>query len=193
MFDEYKEIALAKGFRHVASGPLVRSSYHAADFRPELDVLDAIDADLQAAGNPQAVNKRVRPAGCLPPRPSGVSLVLSLTPVLTPMRHWLIKSEPEIFSIHDLARVRREPWTGVRNYQARNFMWNDMKPGDLALFYHSNAKPPGIAGLARVAGAPYPDPTQFDPASEYHDPKAPPPTRAGGWWISNTSPRLTPS
>lgn len=88
------------------------------------------------------------------------------------MNHWLIKSEPDVFSIDDLARVGREPWSGVRNYQARNYMWKDMKPGDLALFYHSNAKPPGIAGIAKVVGSPYPDPTQFDPQSEYHDPKA---------------------
>jgi predicted RNA-binding protein with PUA-like domain len=97
------------------------------------------------------------------------------------MRHWLIKSEPDVFSIDDLARVKREPWTGVRNYQARNYMWKEMKPGDLALFYHSNAKPPGIAGVAKVASAPYPDETQFDPRSEYHDPKA---TRANPrWWL----------
>ena len=97
------------------------------------------------------------------------------------MSHWLIKSEPDVFSIDDLARVGREPWTGVRNYQARNFMWRDMRPGDLALFYHSNAKPPGIAGIARVAGTPYPDPTQFDPAGEYHDPKATPENPR--WWL----------
>jgi predicted RNA-binding protein with PUA-like domain len=109
------------------------------------------------------------------------------------MRHWLIKSEPDVFSIADLARVRREPWTGVRNYQARNFMWQEMQPGDLALFYHSNAKPPGIAGLARVAGPPRPDPTQFDPASEYFDAKA---TAAKPrWWLVDfehvaTFPRL---
>lgn len=97
------------------------------------------------------------------------------------MSHWLIKSEPDVFSIHDLERVGREPWTGVRNYQARNFMWRDMQPGDTALFYHSNAKPPGIAGIARVAGPSYPDPTQFDPASEYHDPKAGP--ESPRWWL----------
>lgn len=97
------------------------------------------------------------------------------------MNYWLIKSEPDVFSIDHLARVKREPWTGVRNYQARNFMWKDMKPGDLALFYHSNAKPPGIAGVAKVAGPPYPDDTQFDPDSEYHDPKA---TREKPrWWL----------
>ena len=90
------------------------------------------------------------------------------------MRHWLIKSEPDVFSIDDLKRVRREPWTGVRNYQARNFMRDEMEIGDLALFYHSNAKPPGVAGIAKVAGKPYPDPLQFDPSSEYHDPKAHP-------------------
>lgn len=97
------------------------------------------------------------------------------------MNHWLIKSEPDVFSIDDLARVGREPWTGVRNYQARNFMWRDMRPGDLALFYHSNAKPPGIVGVAEVAGDPYPDPTQFDPASEYFDPKAS--EDRPRWWL----------
>jgi len=97
------------------------------------------------------------------------------------MKHWLIKSEPDVFSIDDLAKVKREPWTGVRNFQARNFMWKDMKPGDLALFYHSNAKPPGIVGVAEVASEPYPDETQFDPKSEYHDPKA---TRdKPRWWL----------
>ena len=88
------------------------------------------------------------------------------------MNHWLIKSEPDAFSIYDLEKVEQEPWSGVRNYQARNFMWRDMKPGDLALFYHSNIKPPGIAGVAKVASASYPDPTQFDRKSKYHDPKA---------------------
>lgn len=97
------------------------------------------------------------------------------------MRHWLIKSEPEVFSIADLARVKREPWNGVRNYQARNFMWKEMSPGDLALFYHSNADPSGIAGVAKVAGEPYPDPTQFDRKSEYHDPKS---THENPrWWL----------
>lgn len=85
---------------------------------------------------------------------------------------WLIKSEPAAFSISDLEKAGQEPWSGVRNYQARNYMWRDMKPGDHALFYHSNAKPPGIAGIARVASASYPDPTQFDERSDYHDPKA---------------------
>jgi predicted RNA-binding protein with PUA-like domain len=97
------------------------------------------------------------------------------------MRHWLIKSEPDVFSIGDLELIGREPWSGVRNYQARNFMWKEMKPGDLALFYHSNAKPPGIAGIARVVGDPYPDPTQFDTSSEYYDVKS---TAANPrWWL----------
>jgi predicted RNA-binding protein with PUA-like domain len=97
------------------------------------------------------------------------------------MRHWLIKSEPDVFSIHDLERVGREPWTGVRNYQARNFMWREMRPGDAALFYHSNAKPPGVCGIARVAGAPYPDPTQFETGGEYFDPKSTPENPR--WWL----------
>ena len=85
---------------------------------------------------------------------------------------WLMKSEPEEFSILDLQRVGREPWSGVRNYQARNFMRDGMRVGDPVLFYHSNCVTPGIAGIARVASAAYPDPTQFDPASPYFDPKA---------------------
>ncbi|MFD2256221.1 EVE domain-containing protein [Luteolibacter algae] len=88
------------------------------------------------------------------------------------MLNWLIKSEPDVFSIRDLEKVEQEPWSGVRNYQARNFMWRDMKVGELALFYHSNANPPGIAGVARVASAAYPDPTQFEKNGEYYDPKA---------------------
>lgn len=90
------------------------------------------------------------------------------------MRHWLIKSEPDVFSIDDLESVGREPWDGIRNYQARNFMRDGMEPGDLAIFYHSNAKPPGAVGIARVAGEAYPDPTQFDRRSKYHDPKSNP-------------------
>lgn len=101
------------------------------------------------------------------------------------MRHWLIKSEPDVFSIDDLAKVRQEPWSGVRNYQARNFMWKEMNIGDLALFYHSNAKPPGIVGIARVASEPYPDPTQFDPSSDYFDPKAT--ERSPRWWLVDFS------
>ena len=90
------------------------------------------------------------------------------------MRYWLLKSEPDEFSIDDLAAAkgRTTPWFGVRNYQARNFMRDRMKPGDGVLFYHSSCAEPGIAGLAEVASAPYPDPTQFDPKSEYHDPAA---------------------
>ncbi|HET9048788.1 MAG TPA: EVE domain-containing protein [Chiayiivirga sp.] len=88
------------------------------------------------------------------------------------MAYWLMKSEPEEFSIEDLAAREREPWTGVRNYQARNFMRDQMQIGDGVLFYHSNCAEPGIVGIARVASAAYPDPTQFDPDSDYFDPKA---------------------
>ncbi len=91
---------------------------------------------------------------------------------MTARKHyWLMKSEPEDFSIDDLARVGVEPWTGVRNYQARNFMRN-MRLGDGLLFYHSNTKVPGVYGLAEVAATAYPDPTQFDPESKYHDEKS---------------------
>ena len=86
-------------------------------------------------------------------------------------RHWLMKSEPGDFSIDDLQRVGTEPWTGVRNYQARNFM-RQMQVGDGVLFYHSNAEVPGIYGIAEVASAPYPDPTPFRKNSKYYDPKA---------------------
>lgn len=91
------------------------------------------------------------------------------------MQYWLMKSEPDVFSIDDLrARPKQtEPWDGVRNYQARNFM-REMKKGDLVLFYHSNAKPSGIAGVAEIAGEARPDPTQFDPASKYFDAKSSP-------------------
>ncbi len=84
-------------------------------------------------------------------------------------RFWLVKSEPEVFSIDDLARVKSTGWEGVRNYLARNYMRDEMKPGALVLFYHSNAKPSGVAGLARVDGEPVPDPTQFNRKSQYFD------------------------
>lgn len=89
-------------------------------------------------------------------------------------RFWLMKSEPAECSIDDLAAApdATVPWVGVRNYQARNFMRDAMRIGDGVLFYHSSCAEPGIAGLARVASAAYPDPTQFDPASPYFDPKS---------------------
>ncbi len=87
-------------------------------------------------------------------------------------KYWLMKSEPEVFSIDHLAKDTTTWWEGVRNYQARNFMMKDMAVGDEVLFYHSNAEPPGIAGLAKVSSKAQPDPTQFDKKSEYFDPKA---------------------
>jgi len=94
------------------------------------------------------------------------------------MRYWLMKSEPEEVSIDDAlaAPGSTVPWTGVRNYQARNFMRDAMRIGDGVLFYHSGCAVPGIAGIAEVASTAYPDPTQFDPASPYHDAKATPAT-----------------
>ncbi len=86
------------------------------------------------------------------------------------MNHWLMKSEPEAFSIDDLKRKKREAWDGVRNYQARNFMRDGMRPGDQVFFYHSNCTVPGIVGIAEVATDAYPDPSQFDPKSKYFDP-----------------------
>lgn len=82
---------------------------------------------------------------------------------------WLVKTEPGTYSIDDLERDGSTPWDGVRNYQARNFMRDDMKPGDRVLVYHSNAKPLGVYGLARVAGEAHPDALQFDPSSGYYD------------------------
>ena len=86
--------------------------------------------------------------------------------------YWLMKSEPDVYSIDDLKRDKKTYWDGVRNYRARNYMRDEMKPGDGILYYHSNAKPPGIAGLAEVVSEPYPDPTQFDKKSKYYDEKA---------------------
>lgn len=98
------------------------------------------------------------------------------------MKHWLMKSEPDECSIDDvLAAPRRiTPWSGVRNYQARNFMRDQMRVGDGVLFYHSSCPEPGIAGLAEVASAPYPDPTQFQRHSPYFDPKS---KRAAPRWV----------
>ncbi len=89
------------------------------------------------------------------------------------MRHWLMKSEPSVFSIEDLRRrpTRTGPWDGVRNYQARNHL-REMKRGDLVLFYHSSEDPIGVAGTAEVVGEARPDPTQFDRRSPYFDPKS---------------------
>lgn len=88
------------------------------------------------------------------------------------MNYWLMKSEPDVFSIDTLKTKKKSGWDGVRNYQARNFMRDDMKIGDMVLFYHSSCDVPGVAGLARVSKESHPDPSQFDPKSEYYDPKA---------------------
>jgi predicted RNA-binding protein with PUA-like domain len=87
------------------------------------------------------------------------------------MRYWLLKSEPDVFSFDHLkSRPKQtEPWNGVRNYQARNFMRDDMKVGDLALFYHSSCAEPGVAGICKITKAAYPDPTQFEEGGEYFD------------------------
>lgn len=86
------------------------------------------------------------------------------------MRYWLMKSEPEEFSIDALAKKKLEPWNGVRNYQARNYMRDDMKVGDGVLFYHSNCEEPGVVGIAEIRSEAYPDPSQFDKKSDYYDP-----------------------
>ena len=99
------------------------------------------------------------------------------------MRYWLMKSEPDVFGIDDLERAPRKTtaWWGVRNYQARNFMRDDMRVDDLAFFYHSSCAQPGIAGIVRVSRRAYPDQTQFDPKSEYFDPKS---TREEPRWVN---------
>jgi len=86
--------------------------------------------------------------------------------------YWLVKSEPNVYSIHDLERDGKTMWDGVRNYQARNLMRDDMADGDQVLFYHSNAKPMCVAGLAEVVGQSYPDPTAFDKTDSHFDPKS---------------------
>lgn len=88
------------------------------------------------------------------------------------MAYWLMKSEPDAYSIDDMQRDGRDMWDGIRNYQARNSMRDDMKVGDEVFFYHSNCKEPGIVGITRVVSEPYPDPTQFDKKSKYFDPKS---------------------
>ena len=92
------------------------------------------------------------------------------------MKYWLMKSEPSEVSIDDLASMPKKtvPWFGVRNYQARNFMMNEMQVGDGVLFYHSSCPEPGIAGLAQVASTAYPDQTQFEVGGDYYEPKATP-------------------
>ena len=92
------------------------------------------------------------------------------------MKYWVMKSEPDVFGIDDLkARPKQtEHWDGVRNYQVRNMMRDEMKKGDLAFFYHSSCEVPGIAGIAKIVKEAYPDPTAFDPESKYHDPRSKP-------------------
>lgn len=92
------------------------------------------------------------------------------------MNYWLMKSEPDVFGIEDLKKcpAKTEPWDGVRNYQARNMMRDDMKKGDLVFFYHSNCKEPGIVGIMKVVREGYPDHTAFDAKEKYYDPKSDP-------------------
>ncbi len=88
------------------------------------------------------------------------------------MNYWLMKSEPDVFGIDDLKRVKKEPWDGVRNYQARNFMRDEMKKGDRILFYHSNTDVPGVVGIMEVSKEAFPDHTSWDKNSKYYDPKS---------------------
>ena len=97
------------------------------------------------------------------------------------MKHWLFKSEPGCYSIDDLARDKRTHWDGVRNYQARNMLRDDVKKGDVVLFYHSNCDEPGVAGIAEVVRGGYPDPSAFDPEDAHFDPKSDP--DAPRWFV----------
>ncbi|MDZ7842538.1 MAG: EVE domain-containing protein [Gammaproteobacteria bacterium] len=90
------------------------------------------------------------------------------------MQYWLMKSEPDVYGIDELKRFKVDHWDGIRNYQARNFMRDDMNKGDRAFFYHSNCEVPGIAGIMEIAREAYPDHTQFDPDEKYFDPKSDP-------------------
>jgi len=92
------------------------------------------------------------------------------------MRHWLLKTEPGVFSFDDLLQSPKQTtgWNGIRNYQARNFLRDQMEEGDRVLIYHSSADPPAVAGLAEVVRAGYPDPTQFDPKDDHYDPESTP-------------------
>ena len=97
-------------------------------------------------------------------------MILALRELASPpVAYWLMKSEPDVFGYDDLVRVKREGWDGIRNFQARNYL-REMRVGDLAIFYHSNATPPGVAGVAKIVKAAQPDLSQFDPSSKYYDP-----------------------
>ncbi len=96
------------------------------------------------------------------------------------MAHWLVKSEPDVFGYADLVRVGREGWDGVRSYQARNYL-REMRVGEQAIFYHSNATPPGAAGICAIVGAAEPDPTQFDVTSRYYDASSDPADPRWDW------------
>jgi predicted RNA-binding protein with PUA-like domain len=97
------------------------------------------------------------------------------------MAYWLMKSEPSVYGIDDLKRDRRTTWDGVRNYQVRNLMRDEMRAGDEAFFYHSSCPEPGIVGVMELVGSARPDATQFDPQSDYYDPKSP---RAEPRWLT---------
>ena len=90
------------------------------------------------------------------------------------MAYWLMKSEPDAYSIDDLEKDEVEPWDGIRNYQVRNMFRDDMRIGDQAFFYHSSCKVPAVVGVMTISSEAYPDPTQFDPESKYYDPKSDP-------------------
>src|SRR4051812_43909960 len=97
------------------------------------------------------------------------------------MNYWILKSEADCYSIDDMKKDKKSAWTGIRNYQARNFMRDGMKVGDLCLFYHSSSSPMGVAGIVKVTKAAFPDPTQFDTKDDHYDPKS---TKEKYQWVS---------
>ena len=115
------------------------------------------------------IDERVTAVSAIHKEHRGRPLGRGMTRMDKAPQYWLMKTEPSVYSIDDLARDGRTPWEGVRNYQARNFMRDRMRPDDRVLIYHSNVTPPGVVGLARVCSAAYPDPTALDPASNYYD------------------------
>jgi predicted RNA-binding protein with PUA-like domain len=148
-----------KGARAKTSNPKAKAS-PAAQPRGS----DSPAATAKSAGRPSPAVRRTK------------LQIAPQAPARSPAAAWLIKSEPEVFSFDDLlaAPRQRTGWDGIRNYQVRNYLRDDLRVGDLLLYYHSNSQPPGIVGTARVVSPARPDPTQFDPASPYFDPGSEP-------------------
>ena len=146
--------------------------------RHRLTLTQIVAPVLGAAGNRVSISfKQDPPFYKIMQTTDSVTPVVPLSP--PPHRYWLMKSEPSVYGLAHLERDGRTLWDGIRNYQARNYL-RQMQVGDLAFFYHSNVQPPGIVGLMQIAAIGIPDPTQFDAASDYFDPKSTPGDPR--WW-----------